>query len=179
MLRRLARWLGVALVLILGSGYAAINLSGHDPQRWHVDPVSAGLRGTPNEILAAPPGTTAAAPHIATQVHAASQRALLARFDAVARAQPRTQVVAGDVESGMISYVQRTPVIGFPDYLTVKAVPVGDGAGLVVWSRSRYGRDDLGANRQRVRTWLGELGEGAAPAHTPAHTPGQPSSTDS
>lgn len=175
MLRRLARWLGAALVLSLGAAYAAINLAGHDPARWHVDPAAVALRGTPNEYLAAPPGTTAAPPHLELVASAETPRALLARFDAVARAQPRTRAVAGDLDGLMLTYVQRSAVVGFPDYVTVKAVPVGEGAGLIVYSRSRYGRGDFGVNRRRVHAWLGELGAGLVPPQTP----GQPSASGS
>ena len=158
MLGRALRWIALALVIVLAAAYGAINLSGHDPDRWHVDPAAIELRGTPNEFLAAPEGTTQAVPDMETPIYPDRPEALLARFDDVARAQPDTQRVAGDVDSGMITYVQRTPVIGFPDYVTVKVVPVENGAGLIVYSRSRFGEDDWGVNRQRVRTWLGELG---------------------
>lgn len=171
MLGRTLRWMAVALLVVLGAGYAAINLTTHDPERWHLDPASVELRGTPNEFLAAPPGTTEAEPDMATGVYAGSPQDLLARFDTVARAQPRTQVVAGDAASGMITYVQRTPGVGFPDYVTVKAVEVEDGAGLVVYSRSRFGEDDFGVNRQRVRTWLGELGPPAPRVEVPGEAP--------
>jgi len=161
MLRRraasLARWLAAALVLALAAGYAVVNLSGHDPARWHVDPAGIALRGTPNEVLAAPPGTTAAEPHIETRLRPETPRALLARFDAVARAAPRTRAIAGSVADGMLTYVQRSAVIGFPDYVTAKAVPAEDGAALVVYSRSRYGHGDFGVNRARVERWLGAL----------------------
>lgn len=175
MLRRLVRWLAVAFLLSVGAAYAAINLAGHDPVRWHADPATVALRGTPNEYLAAPPGTTAAPPHLETGVVGEAPRALLVHFDAVARAQPRTRPVAGDLDSLMLTYVQRSAVVGFPDYVTVKAVPLGEGAGLIVYSRSRYGRDDFGVNRRRVHAWLGELGA----AFVPPQTPGQPSASGS
>jgi uncharacterized protein (DUF1499 family) len=59
----------------------------------------------------------------------------------------------------MITYVQRSRIIGFPDYITVKAVPMETGlpeagAGLIVYSRSRYGYGDFGVNRARVEAWL-------------------------
>jgi uncharacterized protein (DUF1499 family) len=75
-------------------------------------------------------------------------------------------VVAGDPDSLMITYVQRSRVFGFPDYITVKAVAtestgegstVGSGAGLIIWSRARYGRSDFGVNRARVEAWLAAL----------------------
>jgi len=161
-LRRLVRWLAAALVLGAAVAYGVINLSDDDPARWHVDPAVIALRGTPNEFLAAVPGTTAAIPHLPLAIQPLSPRDLLTCFDAVARAQPRVAVVAGDVGSLWITYVQRSRLIGFPDYVTVKAVPqetgMGDaGAGLIVYSRSRYGYGDFGVNRRRVTAWLEAL----------------------
>lgn len=154
MFRRLLRWLAATLILALAAGYAVVNLAGHDPARWHVDPATIALRGTPNEWLAAPPGATAAAPHMETRPRPEPPETLLARFDAVARSRPRTRAIAGSVAEGMVTYVQRSAIIGFPDYITVKAVPVDGGAALIVYSRSRYGRGDFGVNRARVETWV-------------------------
>jgi uncharacterized protein (DUF1499 family) len=156
--RRLARMAAAVLVLAAAAVYAVINLSGHDPARWHLDPAALTLRGTPNEYLAAVPGATAAAPHLLAAIHPQSPRALLACFDAIARARPRVAVVAGDVDSLMITYVQRSRIVGFPDYLTVKAVGTRGGAGLIVYSRSRYGHGDFGVNLARVVAWLKESG---------------------
>lgn len=154
MLRRLLRWLATGFVLALAAGFAVVNLAGHDPARWHVDPATITLRGTPNEWLAAPPGTTAAEPHMQTRVHPEPAERLLARFDAVARAAPRTRAIAGSVAEGMVTYVQRSRLIGFPDYITVKALAADGGAALIVYSRSRYGRGDFGVNRARVEAWI-------------------------
>lgn len=159
--------------------YSVINLSGHYSARWHKDPGTIQPRGTPNAFLAAPPGTTAAPADVETRLYAESPRALLARFNAIARARPRTAVVAGDLDSLMITYVQRSRFIGFPDYLTVKAVALKGGAGLIVYSRARYGRSDFGVNRARVEAWLAALDPGgweAADRSSRYHqTPGQPS----
>jgi uncharacterized protein (DUF1499 family) len=169
MLRRLRRWLARALGLAVIAGFAVISLSGHDPARWHIDPASLTLRGSPNEFLAAVPGATKAVPHARAPVYSESPRALLARFDAIALAQSRTKRIAGDPDSLMITYVQRSRIIGFPDYITVKAIapeasqetglPEG-GAGLIVYSRSRYGQGDFGVNRSRVEAWLAALEKG-------------------
>ncbi len=170
MLRRLGRWLAAAVLLAAATGYGVINTSGHDPARWHVNPAAArpgaNPPGTnPNEYFAAPRGTTAAPADAEARLYPERPRALLARFDAIARAQPRTRVVAGDLDSLMITYVQRSRVFGFPDYLTVRAVAVESGteedsAGLIVWSRARYGRGDFGVNRARVEAWLAALDRG-------------------
>ncbi len=145
---RPGRWLAAAVVLAALTGYGVINTSSHDPARWHVDPATAPPAANPNQYLAE------------TRLYPSSPRALLARFDAIARAQPRTRVVAGDPDSLMITYVQRSRVLGFPDYLTVKAVAKDGAAGLIVWSRARYGRADFGVNRARVEAWLAALDRG-------------------
>ena len=157
---RLGRWLAVAVLLAAATGFFVINSSSHDPARWHVDPATARPGANPNEYFAAPNGTTAAPADAETRLYPERPRALLARFDAIARAQPRTQVVAGDPGSLMITYVQRSRVFGFPDYLTVKAVATEGGTGLIVWSRARYGRGDFGVNRARVEAWLAALDGG-------------------
>ncbi len=157
---RLGRWLAAAVLLAAATGYAVINASSHDPARWHVDPATARPGANQNEYFAAPHGTTTVPADAETRLYQESPRALLARFDAIARAQPRTQVVAGDPDSLMITYVQRSRVFGFPDYLTVKAVATEGGAGLIIFSRARYGRSDFGVNRARVEAWLAALNQG-------------------
>jgi uncharacterized protein (DUF1499 family) len=159
--RRPVRWLAVVLVLCAAGAYGVINLSGDDPARWHVDPATIAMRGTPNEFLAAPPGTTVAAPHLESEVHATDPRDLLVCFDRIARGHPRVAELAGSIDSLMITYVQRSRIVGFPDYITVKAVPLETGtgeagAGLIVHSRSRYGYGDFGVNAHRVTAWLEE-----------------------
>ena len=124
-----------------------------------------------NDFLAAPAGTTLVPADLETRLYPESPRALLIRFDAMAQAQPRIRVVAGDPDGLMITYVQRSRYIGFPDYLTVRAVAVEgevgeDGvgktmSGLIIYSRARYGRSDFGVNRARVETWLAALDRGS------------------
>jgi uncharacterized protein (DUF1499 family) len=77
----------------------------------------------------------------------------LAKLDELAQATPRTTVLAGSVEDGMITYVTRTQVIGFPDYTTVQQ----DGDVLRIHARLRFGRSDFGVNRDRVDGWLAAL----------------------
>ncbi len=157
-LRRLMRWVALGVVAAAGAFYLIVNYSSHDPEVWHVDPSVIERSATPNDFLAAPPGATSGQANIETAIHAGPPRELLARFDAVIRAQPRVEIVLGDLDEGTITYMQRTSVIGFPDYITVKAVDAGEGAALIVYSRSRYGSSDLGVNEKRVTAWLAALG---------------------
>ena len=78
----------------------------------------------------------------------------LAELDQIAQQTPRTKVLAGSVDDGMISYVTRSRLIGFPDYTTIEAK---DGM-VTVFARLRFGRSDLGVNRRRVEGWIKALG---------------------
>jgi len=157
--RRLTRWLMLAAFAAAGALYLIVNYSSHDPARWHRDPATIERSARPNDFLAAPPGATVAQIDLETTTRSEPPRDLLARFDSVTRAQPRVKVIAGSLDEGMITYVQRSRVIGFPDYITVKAVDAGEGAALIVYSRSRYGNSDLGVNEKRVTAWLAALGD--------------------
>jgi uncharacterized protein (DUF1499 family) len=79
----------------------------------------------------------------------------LARLDAIARATPRTTVLAGSVASGSVTYITRSRVLGFPDYTTLQQ----SGDNVLVFARSRFGRSDLGVNRARVAQWGKAVGE--------------------
>lgn len=149
--RRIASVAG-AILVALSLGGLIVRGADHDPARWHVDPATATRSWSSNDFMAAPPGATEA--KIDLELKLDDPAAALAAFDRVARAAPRTEVVAGSVEEGHVTYVQRSKLVGFPDYVSVKRVE----GGLVVWSRARYGLSDMGVNADRVRRWLAEAG---------------------
>lgn len=157
------RWLraSLGLLLILSAvGCMMIRNVEHDPDRWHVDPLAAARTGKPNDYLVAPEGMAAAPVDRALGVLGEAPARLMARFDRVARAAPRTAIVGGSVDALHITYVQRSALFGFPDYVSVRAVPVPGGASLAIWSRARYGYSDLGVNKARVERWLEALDGG-------------------
>ncbi|APG47398.1 DUF1499 domain-containing protein [Phaeobacter porticola] len=77
----------------------------------------------------------------------------LARFHIVASNAARTRVLAGSVEDEMVTYVTRTRLLGFPDYTTARQ----DGELLKVYARLRFGRSDLGANNDRINSWIAQM----------------------
>ncbi len=130
--------IALGLLLFLAVGMAAyIRLAPSDPKRWHVAPQADADRDLQGGVLrvveAGPDG--------------------LARLDAIARAAPRTTVLAGSIGDRMITYITRTKVIGFPDYTTVQQ----DGDVLRIHGRLRFGRKDFGVNKARVDGWLGQM----------------------
>ncbi|MGF1502370.1 MAG: DUF1499 domain-containing protein [Paracoccaceae bacterium] len=159
-----ARWFGWGLgfaFIALVAGCVMVWGTGHNPARWHVDPLVAKRTGKPNDYLVAPEGAAAARPDRSFAAVAEPPEALFARFHEIALAAPRTEIVAGAPAELFVTYVQRSAVFGFPDYVSVKAVAAPDGASLAIWSRSRFGYSDLGVNRARVERWLAALDEAA------------------
>ena len=125
------------LLALLGLGAAYLRLAPSDPARWHVAREIAADEdlegGVLRRVEAGPDG--------------------LARLDAVAQAWPRTRVLAGSVDEGMITYVTRSAIWGFPDYTTVRQV----GDRLEINARLRFGRSDFGVNRARTEAWLAQI----------------------
>lgn len=79
--------------------------------------------------------------------------AALERLDAIIRDTPRTTVLAGSVDEGMITYITRSALWGFPDYTTVAR----QGDQIVLYGRLRFGKSDMGVNAKRLDGWLSQL----------------------
>ncbi len=74
---------------------------------------------------------------------------------AVVHRQPRVEQLEGDSVERAYEFVQRTRRLGFPDFISVRIWPLPDGRStLGIYSRSKYGWSDMGANRRRVEAWL-------------------------
>jgi hypothetical protein len=58
---------------------------------------------------------------------------------------------------GLLTAVAVTPLVRFRDDLTVRVRPTAAGSRVDMRSRSRLGRDDLGANAARIRRYLRDL----------------------
>jgi uncharacterized protein (DUF1499 family) len=91
-------------------------------------------------------------------VYDATPAHLAAAFDAFAMAQPGVSRLKVSDDDLCVTYVQRSRIMGFPDYFSIRFLDMGDGdAGVAVYSRARYGQSDLGVNRARVEKWLAAL----------------------
>lgn len=154
-MRNFAGWLAA----VVGAGIAVaalfVRLAASDVDRWHVDPVKVSASGLANGYRVAP---SAAGAYAAVPVFPVPADALATALDAVAAAAPRTDRLAGSLDDRWVTYVQRSKWIGFPDYISVRILDMGGGtSSLAMFSRSRFGRSDLGVNRKRVENWLAEL----------------------
>ena len=130
----------VAIVILVLAGSAYVRLAPTDPDRWHRMPggiTNRDLEGGAMRIVGA-------------------GKDGLARLDAIIRATPRTTVLAGSVGTGMITYVTRSALMGFPDYTTVRHAPPQ----IEIYGRLRFGRSDLGVNAARIDRWLERFRQG-------------------
>ncbi len=156
---RILGWLLLGVLLLAAGGMIYVRVAPLDPATWHVDPVTAPTPPTPNSFRVLAPGATPGPEEMSSPLFPVPPAQLMQAFDRMALAQPRTERLAGTADGqGFVTYVQRTPLVGYPDYVSVRAVPVGEGqSALVILSRSRFGKSDLGVNKARVAQWLDAL----------------------
>ena len=130
-------WLFLAAMIAGVLGFAGwVRMAPSDPARWHVSPPVARDTDRPAGVVRVVQGD-------------------LAALDAIIAAEPRTRRLAGSVDEGRITYITRTALWGFPDYCTVER----QNGSLVIWSRLRFGRSDIGVNKARVTRWLADLAQ--------------------
>ena len=133
-----------ALVAVAGfAGY--VRLAPVRAQAWHID-----LSARP-----APIGTISATP-VQSSLNSAYvdlAQGDLARLDAVAVATPRTTRIAGSVGAGHITWQTRSALWGFPDYTTAQII----GENITIFARARFGKSDIGVNKNRLSDWISKL----------------------
>lgn len=114
---------------------------------------------TPNWCLAAPEGYCRnAQPQIAPPAFDQSQAALWDRLLAVIASEPRITMHEQAKADGYLDFTQVSRIFRFPDRVTVQFISVGNALStLAIYSRSKYGRSDLGVNAQRVKRLLAAL----------------------
>lgn len=150
---RILLYIIAALVVLTLAAAVFIRLAPIDVARWHVDPETATPPTSPNYSLIAGGGAAAIdAPTLA----------VAGRLQEIAEAEG-ARVLAGSLGEGFVTYVVRTRIMGYPDFISIRLVPEGDTTRMHIFSRSRYGYSDLGVNTVRVHRWLtaarGELGD--------------------
>ena len=126
-----------------------------------VDFVELKLTDKPNQFLVCPPEFCGTDPHADSPVFDVSVEQLRVRWREVLAAQPRVELVVEDEEGQQFDYVQRSARFRFPDIITVRFISVSPSQStLAIYSRSVYGKSDLGVNRERIEGWLDILPEG-------------------
>jgi uncharacterized protein (DUF1499 family) len=143
--------LAVALILI-------VRLAVRHADTALVDFAALKRPSSPNTALACAKDTCPS-PDLVTEPVALSAVALAARVPSLLEQEPRVTIAAGDPAAGRFVLIQRSLVFDFPDTVNIAVQAVDDGhATLAIYSRSNYGRSDLGINKARVKRWLDRLG---------------------
>lgn len=138
----------IVVIVVTFLGY--VRFAADDADRWHRDPAGKTATKAINDFVVAPSGGDMESP-----VFDMTPEALMTAFQRMALAQPNTTLLGE--RDGFATYVQRTKLVAYPDYISVRAVPAAGGSQLYVYSRSRYGRSDFGVNKTRVLAWLKKL----------------------
>ncbi len=140
---------------LLGRLYPACATEGADglPPPAMLDFSTLGRPRPGNSALAAPPGMHVL-PDIVTRRREVPPRRLYDILTAVALAQPRVFPHAAFDDLLQAHFVARSRLCNYPDLIAIQVTPDSMPA---LYSRSIYGKSDLGVNRQRLVAWLAAL----------------------
>ena len=120
-----------------------------------VDFADMKLTDKSNQFLMCPADFCSANPHAVSPVFDVSVERLRARWRGVVAAQPRLELLAEHEDGWQIDYVQRSARFRFPDIITVRFISAPPSQStLAIYSRSIYGANDFGVNRERIDAWL-------------------------
>lgn len=150
---RFVFYLLAAIAVLVVAAAIYVRVAPVDAAAWHVDPEEATPPPTPNFILlAGNEAVTIDAPSLS----------VAGRLQAVAEAEG-AEVIGGAIGEGFVTYMVRSRIMGYPDFISLRLVPEDDTTRLHIFSRSRYGQSDLGVNTARVQRWLtAARGEGGS-----------------
>lgn len=133
----------ILLVVIVVGLMAYVRLAPTNTAQWHSLPDVSDT------------GDTAGADSfLAVRRITAPAHQVLAAVEQRALATPRTVLLAGSIDDGLLTFQTRSLFWGFPDHTTVGV----QGDLLVIYGRLRFGQSDMGVNRARIEGWLATLG---------------------
>jgi len=129
--------IGIAILAIVGFA-AYVRLAPTDPAQWHT-PIGAA------ETVDGNGWSARVVP---------DAKGLLSDLHQATLDLPRTQLIAGSVGEGRLTYITRSKVMGFPDYTTIER----DGGQVKLYARLRFGSSDMGVNGKRLDGLLRRVG---------------------
>jgi hypothetical protein len=150
----------LAILLILaGSAIVTVRILVRPATTDFIDFAELKRSASGNDALACPPGLCFGKVDLIVAAVAMSAAELVAKIKALPTLEPRTVMVGENDAELRYVLVQRSALFNFPDTINIAIQPVdASHAALAIYSRSRYGKGDLGVNMKRVQRWLGLLG---------------------
>jgi len=155
---RMAIFLVFISLATAGGLFYYVSTVEHDTEVWHVDPLTEPQTVKPHSFRMAPPALTEEFVDVPSPVYTTNPTLMAKAFDDFVLSQRKTIRIAGSPEEGWMTYVQKTPNLNLPDYISVKFIDLNGGKSTIaIYSRSRFGHGDLGVNEARVLAWVGTL----------------------
>lgn len=154
--------LAVALMFVIVGRERLLAMVFGPADQGEVNLAALDRRGRPNDAYLAPEGFNAGTrgPDATPPVFNASAEAVRAALVTVALAEPFTERVHQDSVTLHDRFVQRTPLMRFPDTIDVKVIEIGEGRTTVaIYGRAQVGYRDFGVNRARIDRWLAKTAE--------------------
>jgi uncharacterized protein (DUF1499 family) len=149
------------LLILLAAGVATVRILVRSATTDFVDFTELKRSATSNDALACPPGLCFAKVDLTIAPVATSAAELAGKVKALPTLEPRTVMVGENDAEFRYVLVQRSALFNFPDTINIAIQPLdASHAALAIYSRSRYGKSDLGVNMKRLQRWLTLLGVG-------------------
>jgi uncharacterized protein (DUF1499 family) len=123
----------------------------------------------PNQAIVAPSTMVIetakpVAPPIPSPVFAQSAEQVRDTLLQVVAAEPHTEVLFKSDDGMKLTFLQITPLMRYPDFVSVELLQRDDGySEIAMYSRSVYGYGDIGVNGKRVERWLAKVNETLPP----------------
>lgn len=127
-------------------GLVLLRLTPVDVDDFHIDPSEPEKRISKFRLIG----------REAPRYPASADQALEA-FAKIATGDFNVQRVRGNVDEGMMTFMARSHVFGFRDFITVKSVDEPEGAKLSIYARPRANVYDWGVNKKRLDRWMAKL----------------------
>tara|TARA_R110002072_G_scaffold60051_25_gene152659 strand:- start:531 stop:1019 length:489 start_codon:yes stop_codon:yes gene_type:complete len=137
----------------------AASVAGCEADMTTMDLRSLETRAAHHDALACPAGFCRVTADFDSPDFPVSEQSLMTRVREIIAQEPRTRLADKNETLNQLVFVQRSRVFRFPDTIWIQPVRRGTVASVIIYSRSKYGYGDFGANKRRVRRWLGKLSE--------------------
>ena len=151
----------IILLILVAGAIVTVRILVQPASTGFVDFADVKRSATGNDALACPPGLCFAKVDVTTAPLAMSAAELAAKIKQLPTLEPRTVIVSENDAAFQYVLVQRSALLNFPDTINIAIQPLdASHAAIAIYSRSRYGKSDLGVNMKRLQRWLALLGVG-------------------
>jgi uncharacterized protein (DUF1499 family) len=151
----------ITLLILVAGAIGTVRILVRTATTDFVDFTELKRSATDNDALACPPGLCSAKADLLIAPVGLSAADLAAKIKQLPDVEPRTVIVGANEAEYRYVLVQRSALFNFPDTINIAIQPLdASHAAIAIYSRSRYGKSDLGVNMKRLQRWLGLLGVG-------------------